>query len=54
MLVAVLTLGSAAVAAELSPCQGAIDQLLATYEQDPAFRALTDRALANVQTSRKA
>jgi phosphatidylserine decarboxylase len=49
MLVGVLTLGSAAVAAELSPCQGAIDQLLATYEQDPAFRALTDRALANVQ-----
>ncbi|MGC1951552.1 MAG: phosphatidylserine decarboxylase, partial [Gammaproteobacteria bacterium] len=38
-----------AQAAEVSPCQGAIDQLLTTYEQDAAFRALTDRALANVQ-----
>ncbi|MCG6895527.1 MAG: phosphatidylserine decarboxylase [Thiocapsa sp.] len=34
---------------EASPCQGSIDQLLRTYEQDADFRALTDRALANVQ-----
>ncbi len=32
-----------------SPCQGAIDQLLKAYETDGSFRALTDRALANVQ-----
>ncbi len=32
-----------------SPCQGAIDQLLKAYETDGPFRALTDRALANVQ-----
>jgi phosphatidylserine decarboxylase len=49
VLVGILTLGSAAPAAQPSPCQGAIDQLLATYQQDPAFRALTDRAFANVQ-----
>jgi hypothetical protein len=42
-------LGSTAPAAEVSPCQGAIDQLLMTYQHDAAFRALTDRALANVQ-----
>jgi phosphatidylserine decarboxylase len=35
--------------APASPCQGAIDQLLGTYEQDAAFRALTDRAFATVQ-----
>jgi phosphatidylserine decarboxylase len=38
-----------AMADETSPCQGAISQLLTTYEQDAAFRALTERALANVQ-----
>jgi phosphatidylserine decarboxylase len=38
-----------ATASEASPCQGGIDELLATYERDAAFRALTDRALANVQ-----
>ncbi|NEV60949.1 phosphatidylserine decarboxylase [Thiorhodococcus minor] len=48
LLVAVLWSGWGVAAAD-SPCQGAIDQLLATYEEDAAFRALTDRALANVQ-----
>jgi phosphatidylserine decarboxylase len=49
VLVGILTLGAVTPAAEVSPCQGAIDQLLTTYRQDPAFRALADRALANVQ-----
>jgi phosphatidylserine decarboxylase len=49
LLIAVIWIGSAASAAQMGPCQGAIDELLSTYEQDPAFRALTDRALANVQ-----
>jgi phosphatidylserine decarboxylase len=39
----------AAFSAPANPCQGAVDQLLATYEQDSVFRALTERALANVQ-----
>lgn len=38
-----------AVSAEPSPCQGSIEQLLRTYERDATFRALADRALANVQ-----
>jgi len=33
-----------------NPCQGSIDQLLTAYEQDAGFRALTDRALDNVQS----
>jgi phosphatidylserine decarboxylase len=49
VLVGILALGAATKAAEVSPCQGATDQLLTTYQQDPAFRALADRALANVQ-----
>ena len=36
-------------AAEPSPCQGSIEQLLTTYKKDAAFRALTDRALLNIQ-----
>lgn len=35
---------------EADPCRGSVDQLLLTYEQDADFRALTDRALANVQS----
>ena len=39
----------AAAPAEPKPCQESIDQLLGSYERDAAFRALTDRAFANVQ-----
>jgi hypothetical protein len=51
LLVGVVLMVSAvsATAAETNPCQGSIDRLLTTYEQDAAFRALADRALANVQ-----
>lgn len=49
LLVAILWPGVGLAAGADSPCKGAIDQLLATYEDDAAFRALTDRALANVQ-----
>jgi phosphatidylserine decarboxylase len=49
LLIGLTWIASASAATQMSPCQGAIDELLTTYEQDPAFRALTDRALANVQ-----
>jgi len=51
LLVAACAAASQAPAAsgETSPCRGAIDLLLTTYEQHATFRALADRALANVQ-----
>ena len=36
-------------ASEANPCQGAVDQLLKTYTNDAAFRALADRAFGNVK-----
>lgn len=51
LLVAAVAASCQAPAAtgESSPCQGAVDLLLTTYDQDATFRALTDRALANAQ-----
>ena len=42
-------LAALATAPGPNPCQGSINQLLATYETDAAFRALADRAFDNVQ-----
>ena len=49
LVVGIICIAPALTAEDVSPCQGSIDQLLATYQQDPTFNALADRALANVQ-----
>ena len=49
LLGSVSAFGFMPTTAAANACQGSIDQLLATYKDDAAFRALTDRAFTNVQ-----